>query len=104
MLQHNIEGSSNGSIGGLLHKMYTLCPGLLLDWISVPPARVSDIEKSCLLNGFRSDVGRDEFLGVVDRFVEVYSRSQKMGLSVVVKQEQIVLDSEPLLRWLQVLV
>jgi len=74
------SASSNGSIGGLLHKMYKLCPGLLLDWISVPLARVSDVERALLLNGFRSDVGRDEFFGVVERFVEVCSRSQKMGL------------------------
>ena len=56
------SASSNGSIGGLLYKMYKLCPGLLLEWISVPLARVSDVERALLLNGFRSDVGRDEVL------------------------------------------
>ena len=37
--------------------MYKLCPGLLFDYISVPLARVIDVERALLLNGFRSDEG-----------------------------------------------
>jgi len=71
--------SSSGSISGLLYKMFKLCPGLLLEWISIPLARVGDTERALLMNGFRSDVGRADFFDVCERFVEVCSRTQKMG-------------------------
>lgn len=72
--------SSSGSISGLLFKLFKLCPALLFGWITLPLARISETEKALLMTGFRSDVGRADFFGICDRFVEVCSRSQKMGV------------------------
>lgn len=71
--------SNSGSVAGVLHKLYMLCPELVMEWISGPLAQVSVTEQLLLTNVFRPDVSKDELFGVCERFVEVCSRSQRMG-------------------------
>mmetsp|Transcript_833 Transcript_833/g.1438 ORF Transcript_833/g.1438 Transcript_833/m.1438 type:complete len:1018 (+) Transcript_833:1952-5005(+) len=71
--------SNNGSVAGVLYKIYQLCPALVMEWISVPLNRVSKTEQTLLMSAFQSNVSKDELFSVCERFVEVCSRSQRMG-------------------------
>jgi transportin-3 len=71
--------SNNGSVAGVLYKLYRLCPNMVMDWMTVPLNRVSKTEQTLLMNAFQSNLSKDELCGVCERFVEVCSRSQRMG-------------------------
>ena len=71
--------TNTGSIAGILHKLYRLCPGMLLEWISVPLSKVSETEKGILMNAFNPNTSLQDFFATCERFASVCSKSQKMG-------------------------
>jgi hypothetical protein len=73
------SNNSSGSVAGVLYKLYRLCPNRVMEWMTVPLNRVSQTEQTLLMNAFRSNVSKDQLFGVCERFVEVCSRSQRMG-------------------------
>jgi len=70
----------NGSIAGILFKLFNLCPGMLLEWVQEPLLKVPETEKSMLMNSLTQKNSRDIFFSTCERFVSVCSRRQKMGI------------------------
>lgn len=75
---YRISGKT-GSVSSILHKLLKLCPGMLMDWVSVPLAQVSLSEREILLSSFRDVLPLEDFSAACERFASVCSRSRKMG-------------------------
>eukprot|EP01083_Nonionella_stella_P270531 916224_1 len=71
---------NNGSIAGILFKLFNLCPAMLLEWVQEPLLIVPETEKSMLMNSLTQKNSRDVFFSTCERFVSVCSRRQKMGI------------------------
>jgi hypothetical protein len=71
--------TKNGSISGILSRLYKLCPGLLLEWIKVPLSKIHHSQQTMLLNAFSSHQSQEDFDASVNKFVGVCIRSRKMG-------------------------
>lgn len=71
--------TKNGSISGILLRLYKLCPGLLLEWIKVPLSKIHHSQQTMLLNAFSSHQSQEDFDASVNKFVGVCIRSRKMG-------------------------
>lgn len=71
--------AKSGSIAGVLYKMYKLCAGMLMDWVSVPLLQKSESERVIFMNLFRDQLSFADFSEACERFAAVCSRSQKMG-------------------------
>lgn len=71
--------TKNGSISGILLRIYKLCPGLLLEWIKVPLSKIHHSQQTMLLNALSGHHSQDDFDASVKKFADICIRSRKMG-------------------------
>jgi transportin-3 len=74
--------TKNGSISGILLRLYKLCPGLLLEWMKAPLSKIHHSQQTLLLNALSDHRSEDDFYASVNKFADICIRSRKMGGSI----------------------